>query len=91
MPTWSLEELMNVETNMSLWEDKYELFSGVPRHVFRKGESSEIELKEAVFAEAGPLAEVFSKFGIGAASLMQSYMLEKFTHLFGLDPTQITR
>lgn len=75
MPTWSLEELMNVKANMSLWEDKYELFGGVPRHVFGKGKWSEIELKQAVFAEGGPLAKAFSKSGIGAASLLQSDML----------------
>jgi len=74
MPTWSEQELMFVEADISKWYDNFVLFGGVPRHVLH-GSASHNMLKEALAAKGGAIAENFFKFSFGAVDSLQNYML----------------
>ena len=80
LPTWSEGELSILDSDKASWIDRFDIFGGVPRHLFFKEEygkkdSSMLELEEALENKGGALAESFFKFGYGTVDNLINYML----------------
>ena len=71
LPTWSEQEFVFLNANISVWYENFVRYGGVPRSVF----SDSNLLKEALDTKGGDIAECFFNYSFGIVNSLQDYML----------------